>query len=307
MNLLTYEYQHLFRSDQDEVLYKSQNNFSQITYNQGRHSGQLDLSKNVPLIRFPALSNFDFINHGFSTRLGGVSEGEYGTMNLSFERGDNKENVIENYNRICNSLGLEPSDLIFSDQVHNTKIHVVTEADKSRSPYEKRLEGMDGLITNVPNLTLVTSYADCVPLFFVDPVHKAIGLSHSGWKGTAHKIGLKTVKAMQEQFGSNPGELITVIGPSICNECYEISEDVAKAFMNNFSPQETNHFLYKKNNEKYQLDLWLANKYIMLEAGIKEEHISISNLCTCCNSSLFFSHRASNGKRGNLAAFLTLL
>lgn len=198
--------------------------------------------------------------------------------------------------------------LVFSDQIHDTKIHKVTKADLDLThPYKKRLVGIDGLITNEPNLVLVTSYADCVPLYFVDPVKRAIGLSHSGWKGTVHKIGKKTIEAMTEAYGTNPEDVIAVIGPSICFDCYEISENVATQFVENFSNDIVSNILYYKGMGKYHLDLWLTNKYILLEAGVKEEHIMNSNICTNCNSSLLFSHRASNGKRGNLAAFLSIM
>ena len=165
---------------------------------------------------------------------------------------------------------------------------------------------VDGMITDEPQVTLATFYADCVPLYFIDPVHRAIGLSHSGWRGTKDKMGKVTVEAMTEAFGTEPKELIAAIGPSICQECYEVSEDVIEAFSETFDSEKHHRLFYRKENGKYQLNLWEANRLVMLEAGILEEHIQMPNLCTCCNPKLLFSHRASQGKRGNLGAFLML-
>ena len=165
---------------------------------------------------------------------------------------------------------------------------------------------MDGLVTNIPGICLTTFYADCVPLFFVDPVKRVIGLSHSGWRGTVGKIGKSTVEKMQEEYGSNPKDILAAIGPSICQDCYEVSEDVIEEFKKAFDGEQWRDLFYRKENGKYQLNLWKANEYVFLEAGIQKEHMAVSNVCTCCNDEVFFSHRASCGRRGNLAAFLTI-
>ncbi|MDO4805366.1 MAG: polyphenol oxidase family protein, partial [Lachnospiraceae bacterium] len=160
---------------------------------------------------------------------------------------------------------------------------------------------VDGFITDEPGCVLSTFYADCVPLFFADPVHRAIGLSHSGWRGTANGIGMVTVDAMTREFGTNPADLICGIGPSICRDCYEVGEDVARYFTAScLCASET-------DSDKYYLDLWEANKAILLGAGVREENITLPNLCTACNSDLLFSHRASKGRRGNLGAFLAIV
>ena len=161
------------------------------------------------------------------------------------------------------------------------------------------------MITNEPGVILSTFYADCVPLYFVDPVNKAIGLSHSGWRGTVGRMGQKTLEAMKEAFGTNPADVYAAIGPSICQDCYEISEDVAEHFYEEFQGHG-DEILINKGNGKYQLDLWKTNEIVMLEAGILPEHLAVTNICTCCNETVLFSHRASQGKRGNLAAFLML-
>ena len=149
---------------------------------------------------------------------------------------------------------------------------------------------------------MVTYFADCVPLFFVDPVHRAVGLAHSGWRGTESEMGACMVKAMGEAYGTRPEDLYTAIGPSICVNCYEVSEDVAERF---------EHFpgVVQKGRKpgKYQLNLREANRQILRQAGVKDDRISVTDICTCCNSEYLFSHRASMGRRGNLAAFLEML
>lgn len=261
----------------------------------------------VPYFVFKNLENTGLVRHGFSTRMGGVSEGFLGSMNLSFTRGDDPEKVRENFRRMGMAIGFETKDLVLSDQTHTTNVRLVTEEDRGKGfDKEKDYTDTDGLITNVPGLMLVTIYADCVPLYFVDPVHKAIGLSHSGWKGTVHRIGKVTLERMAEEFGTRPEDVQAAIGPSICQGCYEVSEDVARAFMDEFADQLDDRLVYRKGNGKYQLNLWSANERILLEAGIRPEHLTITNVCTCCNHELLFSHRASHGQRGNLGAFLGL-
>ena len=261
----------------------------------------------VPYFVFENLENTGLVRHGFSTRLGGVSEGCLSSMNLSFTRGDDPEKVRENFRRMGMAIGFETKDLVLSDQTHTTNVRLVTEADRGKGfDRERDYTDVDGLITDTPGLMLVTIYADCVPLYFVDPVHKAVGLSHSGWKGTVHRIGKVTLERMKEAFGTRPEDVRAAIGPSICQDCYEVSEDVAQAFMDEFADQLDDRLVYRKGNGKYQLNLWNANERILLEAGIRPEHLSITNICTCCNHELLFSHRASHGQRGNLAAFLGL-
>ena len=261
----------------------------------------------VPYFVFENLENTGLVRHGFSTRMGGVSEGFLGSMNLSFTRGDDPEKVRENFRRMGTAIGFETKDLVLSDQTHTTNVRLVTEEDRGKGfDREKDYADVDGLITNTPGLMLVTIYADCVPLYFVDPVHKAIGLSHSGWKGTVHRMGKVTLERMKEAFGTRPEEVQAAIGPSICQDCYEVSEDVAQAFMDEFADSMDEQLVYGKDNGKYQLNLWRANERVLLEAGILPEHLNITNVCTCCNSDLMLSHRASHGQRGNLAAFLGL-
>ena len=164
---------------------------------------------------------------------------------------------------------------------------------------------MDGLLTDEPGVTLVTYYADCVPLYFLDPVHRAIGLAHAGWRGTVAGMGIKMAEAMAHKFGSRPEELLAAIGPSIGPCCYEVDQPVADAFAarTDWQPES---FLRDCGNGKYMLNLWEANRRALLRAGLLEAHISVAELCTRCHADWLFSHRASGGKRGGMAAFLAL-
>ena len=178
----------------------------------------------VTWLTYPAFEKFPGIVHGFSTRLGGVSQGIYESMNLSFTRGDDEAAVRENYRRLSDAMGFSMEDIVTSDQTHTTNVRVVKEEDRGNGITKPRpYTDVDGMITNVPGLVLATFYADCVPLFFIDPVHKAVGLSHSGWRGTVGKIGKATVEKMTEEFQTDPSELYAAIGPSICQDCYEVS------------------------------------------------------------------------------------
>ena len=213
---------------------------------------------------------------------------------------------MENYRRVAKTFGKTADDFACTDQTHTTNVLQVGKTEKGYGvTREKPYTDVDGLITDAPGVILSTFYADCVPLYFVDPVHKAIGLSHSGWRGTVGRMGQKTLEAMKTAYGTRPEEVIAAIGPSICRDCYEISEDVAEHFYEEF-PDYGEEILINKGNGKYQLDLWKTNEIVLLEAGILPEHLAVTNICTCCNAEVLFSHRASHGKRGNLAAFLML-
>ena len=255
---------------------------------------------NVPYLTFRKLDQAG-VRHGFSTRMGGVSEGMFSALNLSYNRGDKKEAVDENFRRISEAIGFDHTKLVFSNQIHETRIHKVTKEDCG-----KVMKDMDGLATNEPGIPLYTGYADCVPLFFYDPVEKAAALAHSGWRGTVGRIGAKMVQFLESEYGSKKENIIAAIGPSICRSCYEVSEDVADEFKKELTGHDAKEFLDDKGNGKYQLDLWKANEIILTEAGIRPENLDITDICTCCNPDLLFSHRASHGKRGNLAAFIVL-
>lgn len=259
-------------------------------------------------LTFPILESQKQINHLFTTRFGGVSEGIYSSMNLSYTRGDRREAVDENYRRVAAVLGCNVEDMVCSDQTHTTNLRVVGRADCGKGTVrEKDYQDVDGLLTDEPGVYLATFYADCVPLYFVDTKRKAVALAHSGWRGTVARMGQCVVQKMQDAYGTEPADIVAAIGPSICQACYEVSEDVADAFAAAFQkPGQEREILISKDDGKYQLDLWRANEIVLVEAGIPKEQIQTTDLCTCHNSRFLFSHRASHGRRGNLGAFLGL-
>lgn len=280
----------------------------QLTYINDTKTCQIHKKDHVTYITFPRLSEFDNeLIHGFSTRLGGVSKDYLGSMNLSFTRGDDREAVLENHRRFAKALGYDENKLVFSNQVHLTNFHKVTREDCGKGiTKESDIFEIDGLVTNEPGIPLITFYADCVPLFFYDPMKKVIAMAHSGWKGTVERIGAEMVSYMGTEYGSKPEDIICAIAPSICQKCYEVSEDVALRFLEVFGDGYGDTLLYKKGNGKYQLNLHKACEITLLDAGIRPEHLDITDICTCCNPEFLFSHRASNGMRGNLAGVMML-
>lgn len=261
----------------------------------------------VEYLVFPGLESTGLVNHLFSTRRGGVSRGSFASLNLSYTRGDEKEAVDENFRRIAGVLGSTPEQIVCSHQTHTVNVRRVFREDGGKGVvYPRDYEDVDGLITDVPGLILATFYADCVPLYLVDMEHHAIGLSHSGWRGTVNKMGQVTLKAMEEAFGTRPGQVRAAIGPSICQDCYEVSADVALQFEELFGERKGEVLRQGKTPDKFQLNLQRANELLLLFAGVRPQHLETAGICTCCNSEYLFSHRASEGKRGNLGAFLEL-
>jgi hypothetical protein len=307
----------IIRADRKEVI--KQNEYILHEDNDNREIS-------IEYLTFPGLDGTGIVKHLFTTRLGGVSEGFLAEMNLNFNRGDKPENVLENYARIGKILDITPDQMVLSMQTHTTNIRRVYGGDAGKG-VTKALDyqDVDGLVTDEPGLALVTSYADRVPLYFADKKHKAIGLAHSGWKGTAAGMGKCMVETMYDEFGSRPEDIAAAIGPSICRDCYEVSADVAEVFMELFAQDDAlirqiSAAGYKsgytgrkaevvvpgREGGKYQLDLWLANILILMKAGIPLNNIEVTDICTCHNPEYLFSHRASHGKRGNLSAFLML-
>lgn len=271
------------------------------------NSTKLNINNGVPYISFNALDKLPWLKNGFSTRLGGVSADYLSSLNLGFTRGDLEENVVKNHELISEAIGFSPENIVSSHQTHTTNVRVVSREDCGKGIYIPRdYEDVDGMITNLKEVVLATYFADCVPLYMVDTKNKAIGLSHSGWRGTVGKIGKETIELMHETYGTNPKDVIACIGPSICQDCYEISEDVAKEFQNVFYDNICD-ILRDKGDGKYQLNLWKCNEIIFREAGVPAENIHVTDVCTCCNIDTLYSHRGQNGKRGNLAAFLTVV
>lgn len=267
---------------------------------------KLNNVNSVPYLTYNSLSEIDFINHAFSTRLGGVSTDEFTSMNLAFNRGDSPENVTENYKRFCKSAGFDYESLTASSQDHHTFVRAVTKENVGVGIYKpKDIESVDALITNEPGVTLVTYYADCTPLFFVDTKQKAIGLAHAGWRGTVGRIGDNVIKKMQSLYGSDPSNIKAAIGPAISVCCYEVDKPCADNFLA-LDELDSTKSVFPKGNGKFMIDLLETNRQILVHAGVKNENITVSDVCTNCNNELLWSHRATKGHRGTMSAFMCI-
>lgn len=260
----------------------------------------------VPYLTYRSFEEISFIRHAFSTRLGGVSEGEFSTMNLAFNRGDNPARVTENYRRLCQSAGFDFDSLVASAQDHHTLVRAVTAAEKGIGITKPRdLESVDALITNEPGVTPVTYYADCTPLWFVDTENRAIGLAHAGWRGTVGRIGQKVVEKMTALYGTDPANIRAAVGPAISVCCYEVDEPCAAHFFA-LEGLDSDRFVFPKQGGKFMVDLLEANRQILTAAGVPAENITVSDVCTNCNSDLLWSHRATKGRRGTMCAFMCI-
>ncbi len=254
---------------------------------------------------FPSFDHLGFIKHGFSTRLGGVSQPPFDSMNLGFNRGDDDEAVRENYRRICAAIGVQDTDVVLSAQTHTTNIYKATAADRGRGiTYPRGYTDVDGLVTNEPGVVLCTHYADCVPLFFVDPVKRAVATSHGGWRGTVGGIAQRTVERMTAEYGSRPADILVGIGPSIGKCCFEVDAPVLDAFLClDFFDADC---YIDDGNGKYRIDLWEVNRRYALRAGVKVQNITVTDICTKCHPDVLWSHRVCGITRGSLAAFIAI-
>ena len=260
----------------------------------------------LEFIQFPKLSASGCVKHAFSTRHGGVSEGDFSTMNMSFNRGDKWENVFKNYEILCGAVGIDTENLVLSHQTHTNNVKTVTKEHCGTGVTLESFCDIDGLVTNQKGVALVTQYADCTPLLFCDPVKKVVATSHAGWRGTVQLIGKVTVEKMQNEFGCDPKDIIVGIGPCILDCCYEVDEPVYNEFAK-IDFLNLNDILKPKPNGRYMLNLVEANRLILINSGILPQNIDCSDICTCCNSEDLHSHRATGGKRGNLAAIIELI
>lgn len=246
----------------------------------------------------------DCLIHCMSTRAGGVSTGECFSLNLGYNRNDAGENVSENFRRICDTVGIDCRSLVFSNQIHDTRIRIVSEDDKGKGfCRESDIIGYDGLVTDRRGVTLVTFYADCVPLFFYESEKKVAALVHSGWKGTLENIAGEAVKKMAADFYCRKDKIIAAIGPSINKCCFEVGSDVHERFAHKYN--DAGFFQYI-GDDKCKLDLQGIISAELVKSGLLPENINRSGICTKCNSSLFFSHRGDSGRTGSLAAFMQL-
>ena len=260
----------------------------------------------VPFLYFKRLAKHLSVKHGCSTRVGGISEGCFSSMNLGFGRGDVDENVLENYDRLCKAMGFSKEQVVLPDQVHDVIVRKATKADCGKGIVKPRdYDCVDAQITNEPGVALAVFGADCVPVFFYDPVKRAIGPAHAGWRGTIGRIAEKTVQAMEKEFDSKRSDIEAYIGVSICGDCYTVGGEVAELFRKEF-PDATTQTDVQKEEGTCQLDLWQVNRMILEQAGVKPENIIIGGVCTKCHSDVLYSHRVQGKDRGSLAGFLML-
>lgn len=244
---------------------------------------------------FSSFTNSKLVNHAFTDR----------TLNLGFNTIDSREKILENFKIICKDFDTKIEDSVLSCQTHKTDIMVVDEFDRGKGLVRERdYSDIDGLVTDKRGIALFTFYADCVPLFFLDEKKHVVGVAHAGWRGTVGKIGEKMISLMKKTYNSDPKDILVGIGPSIGSCCYEVGFDVACEFRENF--RDTSHILVPKEDDKWSLDLWEANKTVLLESGISRENISVSELCTSCKSDEFFSYRVEDGKTGRMSAAIML-
>ncbi len=256
---------------------------------------------------------------GFSSRLGGVSQAFQGGLNCALHVGDQQEYVMENRKRLADCAGFDVDAWTCAEQVHDNNVFVVKAEHKGAGlrSRDSAIQHSDALVTNVPGVVLTSFYADCVPLYFFDPVRRVIGLAHAGWKGTVLEIGVRTVEKMQQEFGSQPHEIRAAIGPSIGGCCYEVDDRVAGPMRKLWNEKigdsssgigELDDLPFRSipGKDTTMLNLQHINRQLLLKAGIQQAHIEKTQLCTSCNTDQFFSHRKEKGKTGRMVSWIGL-
>lgn len=248
----------------------------------------------------------EFEKHGnikafFTTRVGGVSQGELSTLNFGGYTSDAPERVRENRRRVYEANGLSDVTEGFVRQIHGDHVCCIQSRDILEEE-DLTINNADGITTNLENMLLMTLHADCLPLFFLDTVKRVIGVSHAGWRGTVKQIGPKTIEKMNREFGSEPKDIIAAVGPGISLCCFEVGPEVYEAFQQTFDRiDECSH---RKEDGKYMLDLKKVNEIQLLEAGAGK--VLVSGYCTKCDENLFFSHRRDHGRTGRMGAGIVI-
>ena len=240
------------------------------------------------------------VAHGFTGRIGGVSQGYLSSLNLGMHRGDDPENVAKNYAIVGNALGFSPKQLVFANQIHSDIVRVVTEKDCLGSLSHQAYPECDALVTNTPGVAIAVFTADCTPILYHDPVTGAVGAAHAGWKGTAAGIAAKVVDTMVSAFGCKRADIRAAIGPNIGLCCFETHNDVPDAMLNALGDEARPYII--PEGEKFRVDLKGINAHFLRRAGV--ENIEIAKECTFCENHRFWSHRATKGKRGSQIAVI---
>lgn len=256
---------------------------------------------------YALFSDHPFVVHIVTTRRGGISEAPCNSLNFGFITEDSPRAVIENRIRLCQYIRANPRSLTTGEQVHADRVAVVRGCDRGRGALDlsTRLPGTDAMITNLPRTPLMVLVADCTAVGLYDPVKRAIGMAHAGWRGTAAGIAGKMVAGMRAEFGSRPEDLLAGISPSIGPCCYEVGREVVAAFQESY-PEAGDHFFSRPKSGKPRLDLWQANLWQLVEAGIRNSNIEVAGKCTACHADTFYSHRAEGGRTGRFGAVIML-
>lgn len=254
-----------------------------------------------------ALNQSGTAKAAFTTRHGGVSTGQWSSLNLGLHVGDNREDVITNRELAARELNAALDQWVCGEQVHGNRVAVITEEDRGSGArsHETSIKGVDALVTNVPGIVLTAFAADCVPILLVDPVQKAIAAVHAGWKGTMKQIAKETVRVMQEVYGSRPEDMLAAVGPAIDLCCYEVDQHVFIPFVELYPKGKG--FFQEKFDHKWQLSIPEANVQILEEAGLLPNRVVRTGGCTSCQTDLFYSHRAEKGKTGRHAGLIALV
>ncbi len=251
----------------------------------------------------PALNRLDGFDHGFTARGGGVSEGYFSSLNLSFSRPENRENVMENYRIFCRAAKIPFESMVMDNYEHGTNVIKVDAKDAGRGYLIDALPPCDGIVTNDPAVTLITGHADCMAFFCVDPVRRCIGLAHAGWRGALGRVGARVAETMAAGFGTDPKDLIVSIGPSICPDCFEVGQNVAEEFSREYAGIPC---VLERAGARPHVDLWMVACKQFMDAGVPAEHISLFDVCTMETPRLY-SHRRDHGNTGGMAAYLRIL
>lgn len=247
----------------------------------------------------------DEIIWSYSTRKGGVSSGPYESMNLAFSTGDDPEKIRENYSIWCGSLGVDTRDTVMVHQTHTNNVIRVDSSMKGQGLFRPKQDGIDGMVTDEPGLAMITSHADCVPVYLYDPVRRAAGLAHAGWRGTTAEIARVTVEKMREEFHTDPSDIFAWIGPCISQRRFECDSDVVEA-VRGMSIDGSDAYYYDEENGKYHVSLRTLNRLVLEDAGIPHDHTGVSGDCTYDMDDLYFSHRRMGSVRGGQAALLAI-
>ncbi|MBG9734073.1 peptidoglycan editing factor PgeF [Paenibacillus alvei] len=248
---------------------------------------------------------------GFTTRNGGVSSEHFDSLNCALHVLDNEADVIHNRKLVAEACGMPFEAWTCGEQVHGSHVHVVTqnERGKGRMNRTDAIQNTDSLVTDVTGVLLASFYADCVPLMFLDPVQRVIGLAHAGWKGTVSNICAATVHKMQEQYGCRLEHIQAAIGPSIGSCCYEVDErviaEVRRVFEGCQQAERVQDVVIRPTSVGHaMLDLRELNRHLLIEAGILAANIECTTLCTGCNIDMFYSHRMEGGTTGRMMSWI---